>query len=353
MSAVAIAGVLASRARRRRVAVVGAALLLAFAVALDLVLGGARPVPPAQVLAVLVDPGGAGSFLIWEVRLPRVVVLVLAGAALGLSGAMTQAAARTALVTPDLLGLPQGAVLGSVVLSGVVGPLAGWWGALVAGTGALFGATALAVAVLLLSGPTRRNPTWAEPARVVLMGITAGLAATAATVGLLATVGRVDPGVLLRFAVGGWASAGGARWVDAVSPAAGLLLAAVPAWAVAGRLPAYRCGDEISHGLGGDPARIRLLAVAAVIPALAGAVAAVGPVSFIALLAPPLARRLAATDRPSAGAAMLHAAALIVFCDVLAQAAGPWPVPVGAVTAIIGGPALAILVLQISGRHSA
>lgn len=309
-------------------------VLLALAVAGGLAVG-AQPVPPAEVLAALFDPDAPHASLVREVRVPRTLLAVTAGAALGLAGAVMQGMTRNPLADPGILGVNTGAacavvaatvLLGTRSLQAVV-----WW--------ALLGAAVAVVAVYLLGG---RGAGRGTPEGLVL----AGVAVTAVLGAVVSGLGVLDAdayGTLRIWSVGTLAGRElPVLWE--VSPF--LLVGAVLALTVAPALNAFALGDEAGRALGVAPGRVRLLGTLATVLLSGAATAAIGPVGFIGLVAPHCARLLTGPDhRRLMPYAALIGAGLLLVADIVGRViARPAEIQVGIVTAFVGAPVLIWLI---------
>ncbi|MCU7729900.1 iron chelate uptake ABC transporter family permease subunit [Actinoplanes sp. KI2] len=310
-----------------RTVLVGAGLLLtSLAVSLVSLTSGDFPVPVADVLRSLAGQGDAGTdFIVRELRLPRVLITLLVGAAFGAGGTIFQSLTRNPLGSPDFVGLTVGAATGALIVI----LLLDRDGVSVA-IGAIAGCLATAAGIYLLA--FRRG---VHPFRLVLMGI--GVSALLeATNSYLIYRARLDEAVAAQVWLIG--STNGRGWTEVilVGVAVAVLL---PIALYHGRhLDMLSLGEEtaILHGVPVERSRA-VLALAGVALA-AAATAAAGPIAFVALAAGPLAGRL--TRSPHAGIlpGALMGAALLSVSDWLAQHA--WPggaVPVGTVTAALGG----------------
>lgn len=291
---------------------------------------GVTPVPTADLPAILWGEGGSRvhRIVVWELRLPRVLTGAVAGAALALSGALLQDALRNDLAEPGLLGVASGAslVVAAVVILGLPVPP----GALP--VLALLGGLATGVVIL---GATRLTR---DPVRMILVG--AALAALfSALITIIVVLGSPEEvRALYAWLVG---SLIGRGWDDlaALVPWAA---AAVPlALLLARPLNLLRLGDEVAQGLGlpvfGARALILLVAVALVAPV----VARCGPIGFVALIAPHLARGLLGTGdaRLVLPVAALLGAWLLVAADLAArEILRPAELPVGLVVTALGAP---------------
>lgn len=327
----AVASVLRDRRRSRRrallVSLVLAALLVVVA-AISLTLGAAG-VAPADVLAALVGRADRlTSFVILELRLPRLVAGALVGACLGMSGALIQSMARNPLASPDIIGITAAAsATGSIALI--------WFGLTGIALSGIVLAGTLAAAALIYVLAWRRG---VSGYRFVLIGI-----------GIAAFCGGIVSYVLTRADIRDVQQA--LVWLtgslNTVDPAALAVLAVgtvvlLPCALAVGRpLGALSLGDDLAAGLGVRPERTRLLVVAVAVALAAIAVAVAGPVSFVAFLAAPIARALLGRGSPALVPSALLGALILVVSDIAAQFAIPGvSLPVGVVTGIVGAPYL-------------
>jgi iron complex transport system permease protein len=296
------------------------AVALAFGV---LVLGtGDYPLTPAEVLRTLSGGGDAGAhFVVWELRLPRVLTALAAGAALALSGALFQALVRNPLGSPDVLGFTSGAATGAlvsiVVLGGSSTVLAG---------GAVAGAVLSGAVVLLAS---RRGP-------FVLAGVATAAVLTGVNGYLLTRAQLMDAARAVLWLTG---SLDGRDWSDVRTALGALVLLAPVAVVGYGRaLRLLELGDDSAAALGVRVPRTRYVLLSVAVLLAAAAAAACGPVSFVALAAPQLARRLTRTPGPNLVPSAAMGAALLVAADWLSQRAVPGhALPVGVLTGLLGG----------------
>lgn len=311
-----------------RPVVVGAVLtVLALALGLLNLASGDLPVPLADVLRTLSGRGDAGEeFIVYTLRMPRVLVALLAGAALGVSGAVFQTLTRNPLGSPDFVGITVGAASGAIIAI----LLLNWRGLPVAGA-AVVGCLLTSVLIYLLA--FRRGST--QPFRLILMGIGVSALLEAFNSYLILRARLDDARAAQVWQIG---SVNGATMTE-VAIVAVPLVVVLPLIVWLGRnLSMMRLGDETA-GLHGVPVeRTRaLLALAAVILA-AAATASCGPVAFVALAAPHVAARLSRGPGPGILPAAAMGAVLMAASDWAAQRVLPdQDVPVGVVTAAIGG----------------
>lgn len=303
-------------------------LLLAAALAASVVLIGTGdfPIPAGDVLKTLLGDGNAGQeFIVNELRLPRVLVGLLVGASLGLGGALFQAVSRNPLGSPDILGLGQGATAGALVMivlfSGSAGEVT---------LGALVGGLVTGVSIYLLA--------WKQGVhgyRLVLVGIGVSAILTAVNGYLLTKSTITEAAQAVVWMTG---SLSGRDW-EQVWPLLWLCAVLVPL--VLGNARALRMmemGDDVSNALGVRVERTRALLMVAAVLLTATATAAAGPVSFVALTAPQLARRLTRSPGPNLLPSLCMGAVLLVAADLLSQKVfGADQMPVGVVTGVLGG----------------
>ncbi|MDH6627433.1 iron complex transport system permease protein [Streptomyces sp. LBL] len=319
-------GGLSLRVDVRAVTVVVLLLVVALAASVVLIGTGDFPIPPADVLRSLVGNGNAGQeFIINELRLPRVLVGLLVGASLGLGGALFQAISRNPLGSPDVLGLGQGAAVGAliviVLMSGSAAQVT---------VGALLGGLATGIAIYLLAW--RRG---VHGYRLVLVGIGVSAMLTALNNYLLTRSDLTDAARAVVWITG---SLDGRDW-DQVWPLLGLCVVLVPlVLAHARKLRIMEMGDDVSYALGVRVERVRMVLLVAAVLLTATATAAAGPISFVALTAPQLARRLTRSPGPNLLASLCMGATLLVTADWISQRAfGADQLPVGVVTGVLGG----------------
>jgi iron complex transport system permease protein len=319
-------GGLSLRLDVRAAIVVVALLLAAFAASVVLIGTGDFPISAGDVVRTLAGNGDAGQeFIVNELRLPRVLVGLLVGASLGLGGALFQAVTRNPLGSPDVLGLGQGATAGALVM------IVLFSGSAVQVTmGALVGGLATGLAIYLLA--------WKRGVhgyRLVLVGIGVSAIVTAVNGYLLTVSDIVDAARAVVWMTG---SLNGRDW-DQVRPLLGLCAVLVPlVLANARGLRMMEMGDDVSGALGVRVERVRALLMVAAVLLTASATAAAGPVGFVALIAPQLARRLTRSPGPNLLPSLCMGAALLVTADWASQRLfGADQLPVGVVTGVLGG----------------
>jgi iron complex transport system permease protein len=324
--------------RRALVAAVVLGGLLILAVAGSLALGTAR-VELAKTLPAVVGVGEPRDvLLVQRLRLPRVAAGVAVGAALGIAGVLLQTLARNRLATPDTVGLNDGATAFAVA-SVVAVPTT-----LAPSAFALVGsATAAALALGLSGGAGRRGY------RFLVVGLGVGAALGGITQLMLARAAIDDAGRAFPWTVGS---------LNSRAPLAVALLAAgvavvLPLAVLLGRrLQLMRLADPVVLALGQRVSRIRLAAIGAAVTTAGLSVATAGPLGLVALLAPEIARKAAGPRNVPIVGAALAGALVVVLADLLGRtAAAPVELPVGIVTAVVGGPYLLWLLLTTRTRR--
>ncbi|MCC9685319.1 FecCD family ABC transporter permease [Streptomyces sp. MNU103] len=324
--AVRVPGGLSVRLDARALTVVVLLMLLALGASVLLIGTGDFPMTASDVLTTLVGQGDEGQeFIVTELRLPRVLVGLLVGASLGIGGALFQTISRNPLGSPDILGLGQGATAGAltviVLFSGTANQVA---------LGALAGGLITGTAIYVLA--------WKRGVhgyRLVLVGIGVSAVVTAVNGYLLTKSDIVDAARAVVWMTG---SLDGRDW-DQVWPLLALCAVLVPVVLANSRaLRMTEMGDDVSNALGVRVERLRLVLMLSAVLLTASATAAAGPVSFVALTAPQLARRLTRSPGPNLIASMWMGAALLVLADFVSQRAfGAEQLPVGVVTGVLGG----------------
>jgi iron complex transport system permease protein len=322
---------------RRAAWVAGAAGVLAALVAASLLLGS-RHLAPADVWHAL-WPGSAGgseaTLVVRSLRVPRTVIGLLAGCATGMAGVLMQALTRNPIADPGLLGVNAGAALGIVTAISVfgIGSVTGyiWFGFAGAGLAALAG-------FVLAS----RGRAGATPVTLALAG-----AALASFLGAVTTAVLVlDANTFDQFRFWLVGSLTGRGLDVAVSVLPFLAAGAVLALVVARGLDALVLGEDVAVGLGHRVGRVRAVTAAAVTLLTGGAVAAAGPIGFVGLTVPHLARAMVGSaHRWVLVLSALLGAGLLLLADVVGRlVAGSGELQAGVVTALLGAPVLVAVV---------
>lgn len=322
--------------RRTATAALGVAAVVLALVALGI---GDYPLTPLEVLRALTGGDGFASTIVLEWRLPRVLAALVLGAALGVSGALFQSLTQNPLGSPDVIGFATGSYTGAIVVI-----VAGGASTAATAGGALVGGLGTALLVYLLS--YRRG---VQGLRLVIVGI-----------GVTAVLHSVNSWLLLRartevaLTANFWGSGSIALvgW-DQLLPTAALLALLVPAvLAVARPLRQLELGDDAARAHGTRVEGTRLAVVLVGVGLTAAVTAVAGPIAFVALSAPQLARRIVRSAGVPLGASALTAGVLLLVADVVAQHVAPSPIPVGLVTLVLGGAYLVSLLARETRRSS-
>ncbi|WP_036318098.1 FecCD family ABC transporter permease [Microbacterium sp. B24] len=325
--------------RRRRVVVVAVivAVVLAAAVAISV---GDYPITPDRLWATLTGSGTRiEQYVVFQVRAPRAAMALVAGAALGAAGALLQSFLSNPLASPDLLGISGGsglAAVSAILLLGTTGPLVAVF--------AFVGGSAVAV-VLMLAGRSLRDGGF----RLILAGIGVSFL-TSALINLMMVRAKIEQAqVALLWLTGSLAST---PWWQVLVVLV-VFVALVPALIVTSRwLPLVQLGREAAHGLGVASGPVRVVVVTSAVLLTAVTCAFVGPISFIALCAPAIARALLRHGAVGLGTSAVVGAALLLAADLVAQYALPgMAVPVGIVTGAVGAFFLLWLLATSKGRR--
>jgi iron complex transport system permease protein len=326
----------ATRTRRRGLGVLALLVLVVAACAASIAIG-TRPLGPATVWAALTDRSlrTEEAVIVWELRVPRTVLGLLVGAALGVSGALVQGHTRNPLGDPGLLGITAGAsfaVVLAITLLGVGTPSGYVWFAFA-------GALAGTVAVFVLGSVGRGGAT---PVTLALAGSALSALLFALVRALL--VSDSDSLDAFRFWVVGALAGRGVDVAWQVAPfiAAGLVLALLNAPA----LDLLGMGEDVARGLGQRVWPARVLGLAAVTLLAGAATAACGPIAFVGLVVPHAVRAFTGPAHrwlvPCCG---LLGAVLLLSADVLGRVvARPGELQVGIVLALVGSPFFVALV---------
>ncbi|WP_433260068.1 FecCD family ABC transporter permease [Actinosynnema sp. CS-041913] len=310
-----------------RTALLAAALVLLVGVVVVSVGIGAHAVAPTEVVRALLAFDGSGDHLVVrDIRVPRALLAIAVGAALAVAGVLVQVLSRNPLAEPGVLGVTAGA--GFAI---TVGTALGIAAAPVAELGlAVVGA--VAAAVLVYSVGHR------SPLRLVLTGV----ALSAVLAGVSLGLNLMMPTVFDRFRFWAVGSLAGREQAPTTLPVLAIALGVVAALLLTRQLNAIALGDAVAHTLGVNVARVRLAALV-VITVLAGAATAVaGPILFVGLIVPHVARRAAGGSVPwLMGFAVVFGPILLLVSDIGSRVLLPTgEVPVAIVTAFLGGPVL-------------
>ncbi|WP_433676963.1 FecCD family ABC transporter permease [Microbacterium gorillae] len=324
--------------RRRRVAqdvvlVSALAALTVLLLAAGLVFGPKTLALTDVVRALMGDTVPGVSFAVVELRLPRVVGALLAGAAFGLGGMLFQTLLRNVLASPDVIGISAGSSAAAVTVISL------WGGSgLVVSISAIAGGLATAALIWILA--YRRG---ISGLRFVLVGI-AVAAALQAVISYVLT--RSDVKAAEQATVWMAGSLSRSLW-DQLGPTAPVLVVLLAAGMLAARsLPTLRLSEDTAIALGSRPQRARLVLIFTAVLLIAVATSLTGPISFVAFLAGPIALRLVRRDAALPIASALTGAIIVLGGDLVAQHVFPITLPVGVVTGAIGAPFLLWLLMR-------
>ncbi|RCG27417.1 hypothetical protein DTL70_03415 [Streptomyces diacarni] len=313
---------------RPRALFVGAGCVVLAVVAAVLAIGsGEYPMAPDEVVRTLVGQGDpADAFIVNELRLPRTVTALLVGAGLGLCGAVFQAVVRNPLGSPDILGFTTGASAGALVV--IV--LAGGSSAFLAG-GAVVGALVTGVLIYALAWKGGLHGF-----RLVLVGVGMTAILTGVNSYLITRADITDASRAVLWMTG---TLDGRGWDDVLPLALGMVvLVPLVLLGCARALRMMEMGDDAAAALGVRVERTRLALLGAAVLLVALSAAAAGPVAFVALVAPQVARRLTKSPGPNLLPSLCMGATLLICADLVAQRAfGDHQLPVGVVTGVVGG----------------
>lgn len=318
------------------------AAVVALGVSVFSLFSGEYLASPTEVFAALTGSGSAtDNTVVLNLRAPRVLLALAVGAALGLSGAIAQTVARNSLATPELLGVTGGASVGAIgviVLGGGAGQFSDFARAVGMPLAAVAGGLVAAVIILIMLRSV--GTTGAAP---ILVGI--GLSATfAGLVSWLLVAASLDE--LRRANIWLTGTLNGRSWPELISVTVIVGCVAIALIPVARMLDTLTLGDDVARGLG-----VRIGVTAGVFITLAvvlsaATTAAAGPIAFISLVAPHLARISQGRPRPGLVLSALIGAGLLAASDLIARTVAVVQLPTGAVTAIVGAPFLVFLILR-------
>ena len=333
---------LARTAQNRKALWLGGGLLLATA-ALLLLGASVGSTGLDSVLKMGGDPQALQ--IVREIRLPRTLGAWLAGALLGLAGAVAQGLFRNPLADPYLLGSASGASLGVALAMALLGvsPLATHWLARLGLTGAAFAGAVLAVLLTLLLAKGVQHTL-----RLLLAGVVVGVVLGAITSLTL----LLQPEIMQAMQSFMLGSTGFVGWSACAIMAAVLAASLAAAWMLSHVLDGLALGEATAHSLGLPLAQMRAALVAVLALATGTAVAQTGLIAFVGLAAPHLVRSVVKTTHGRLIVlAALMGAALLTAADILARGLiAPQELPVGVLTAVLGGTYLLWLMHRSTGR---
>jgi iron complex transport system permease protein len=313
---------------------------------------GAVEIAPQQVVAIVAAHAGFDldvaystqqDAIVWAIRLPRVILAVLVGSALAVAGAALQGMFRNPLADPGLIGVSSGAALGATasVALGI-----STFGLMTMPVAAFAGAVVTAVLVYVVARHNGRT----EVVTLVLTGIALNTFAGAGTAMLTFFGSDQQVRAIVFWSLG---SLGGATWnsVGAALPFVVVGLVAAPRWGRA--LNLFVLGEREAGHLGVDTERVRLELLALSALMTGAAVAVAGVVGFVGLIVPHLIRLIAGPDhRVLLPASALGGAVLLLLADLASRTlVAPAELPIGVVTALLGGPFLLFLMIRTRRAH--
>ncbi|MGV8805716.1 MAG: FecCD family ABC transporter permease [Polaromonas sp.] len=296
-----------------------------------------------SVLALPCDP--LALQIVTQIRLPRTLGAWLSGALLGLAGAVAQGLFRNPLADPYLLGSASGASLGVALAMMLLGisPLATGWLVRIGLTGAAFVGAVLAVLLTLLLAKGVQHTL-----RLLLAGVIVGVVLGAITSLILLLTPEIMQ-AMQSFMLG---STGFVGWTACAIMAAVLAVMMIAAWMMSHALDGLALGESTAHSLGLPLPQMRAGLVAVLALATGTAVAQTGLIAFVGLAAPHLVRSVVKTTHGRLIAlASLMGAVLLGAADILARwLIAPQELPVGVLTAVLGGGYLLWLMHRSTGR---
>ncbi|MET0235872.1 MAG: iron chelate uptake ABC transporter family permease subunit [Kibdelosporangium sp.] len=293
---------------------------------------GDYPLTAAEVVDTLLGQGPPGAeFIVLELRLPRLLTALLVGSAFGISGAIMQRLTDNPLGSPDIIGFTAGSATGALIVIVLTNG-----GMMAVAGGALAGGVVTSILIYLLA-----FKGGVQGYRLVLIGIGMSAMLYAANDYLITHASLQDAIAAAAWQVGGL---NGRGW-EHVEPVALALLVLLPfAVYFSHRLSILQMGDDTAKALGVSVESTRLVLVLVSVFLAAIATAAAGPIAFIALAAPQIARRVAGSPAAGTFSSALMGALLLVGSDLAVQRwASDTQLPVGIATGVLGGLYLAWL----------
>ncbi|ELK48588.1 iron chelate uptake ABC transporter family permease subunit [Halobacillus sp. BAB-2008] len=329
------------RKRRRRWIIVNGLLAL-FAVVLSgtmLVMGNTVYSIPEVIAALSGDASGGADFAVNTIRLPRMVAGLLAGIAFGIAGNTFQTMLRNPLANPDILGITTGSSVAAVYCILILQTSEG-----TASAAAIIGGLTAVVVMYALS----RGRTFSI-GRLILIGIGIQAMLSSAISYLLMKGGRQDLPTAIQWLSG---SLNGSQ-MDKLGPLAITVLICVPVVVVLGKhLSILELGEQSAASLGLNTDRTRILLIISSVAMLALATSVTGPISFVAFLAGPIAKRLVGVGYSNVIPAGLVGVNLVLGADLIGQFAFDVRFPVGIITGILGAPFLLYLLIRMNRKGS-
>jgi iron complex transport system permease protein len=316
--------------------VIVSALLLVTTLAGALValcLGDLPLTVPEVLLAFAGRQSGIVETVVLQWRAPRVLAAVVFGAALGVSGGLFQSLTRNPLASPDIIGLSAGSYTGALIVIIVLGG-----GTYLVAAGALAGGLIAAALVYLLA-----YRDGIQGFRLIVVGI--GLAAMLGAVSTLLVL-RARLEIAMTAAIWGAGSLNRIGWAEALPTVLLIAVVLLVIGSLAAPMRQLELGDDAARALGIRAEPVRLALVVCGVALTAAVTAFAGPIAFVALAAPQIARRLTGSAGTALVPAALLGALILVVSDVVAQHLLPQPLPVGIVTIVVGGGYLVWLLVR-------
>jgi iron complex transport system permease protein len=312
---------------------------------------GAVKVPPHDVVAIIVNHLGhyfgfqvdasytqQQDAVVWSIRLPRILLGVMVGSALAVSGAALQGMFRNPLADPALIGVSSGAALGAVLAVGLSITLLGRW------TTPIFAFVGGVLFALLGYALARENGR-TEVVTLILAGIALNTFAGAGTALITFLANDSQIRAIIFWSMG---SLGGATWNSVVSAAPFVIAGLVASFWWRKPLNLMTLGEREARHLGVETERVRFLVIVFTAMMTGATVAFSGVVGFVGLIVPHVIRLISGPNhRLLLPASALGGAILVVLADLIARTlVAPLELPLGVLTAFIGGPFLLVLMLK-------
>ena len=352
-----------SQRNRRMIVMVGFGAFVIVAIILGLAIGVARlrfdsvvatlwhGITSARVHGAL---SGSDATVFWQIRFPRVVLAALVGAALSIAGASYQGVFQNPLADPYLLGAASGAGLGATLVLSRAGSITGWAVnplPVAAFIGALI-AVALSLAMAAAVGPGALNGGTGPSSAAVLLLAGVAVASFLTAVQTFVQQQRSDTlRIVYAWIMGGLTTSG---WGEVRLIAPYLIVSTIVLVALARRVDVMAVGDEEARMLGVSPSKVRLVVVVAASLATAAAVAVSGLIGFVGLIIPHAVRGLVGHGHRHVlfGSALVGAGFLVLADTVARTIISPAELPLGVITAFVGAPIFALLLVRQHRRQS-
>lgn len=315
-------------------------------VLVGLSVGFTTPVDTARIL--LGGGRAAENIVIFDDMLPRVLIATFAGFSLALAGCLTQVITRNPLATPDLLGITAGASVGVVLaVTATTTGVGSFFMTLGVPLSAMLGG--FVTALLMYALAWSRGQMVTSTLRLILIGVGMTWMMQAVVGFLLSRADVHDAATAQRWLVGSLADTG---W-NSVGP---VLIGTVVglSWAafIARPLTVTGLGPDVARGLGVRLGVVTYGTLVVAVIAASLAVSAAGPVAFVGLVAPQIAVRLARSAQPTPVFSGIVGACMVLLADIICRGVLPGGLPIGVVTAAVGGPFLVFLIVQTARKSS-